>query len=388
MPPAPLARSRPSSCLPAMAEAVDVPGAADRAGVAAFRELADCWDRHGLGYAVANGLDGYPQRLGRDLDVVVEPLHLQAASAAVRSTLERGGWRVVVRRRTELVQHVAVSPDRRDCLIIDLFPGLRWGPVHLVQRPVPTFDVDGVRIDPWASFVKRILLHVLVAPRRKFSGCPDRLRFSEAERSAVLSRLPPLAGAALADRLLATAAAQDVPGLEALRGPLRRALIVSSARRAPAATLRTAVRWARARLSLAASGSAMPTVSIIGPEGVDTGAIVSEVARQAQARLRCPYVVVRQQESGILAQFGRSLRDRRISADLGLVVYVRSRLHPGATSSGVAGASTSMRFLERLLPKQDLVMVVSEHDAGAAAERIVSRLVDRFLEKNGEAPAE
>jgi hypothetical protein len=389
-----------------MAEALDVPARADLAAIAALRELAERWDRLRISYAVANGLNDYPRRLGRDIDVVVDRRHLQAASAAVRSTFERGGWRVVVRRRPELVQHVAISPNRCDCLIVDLFPGLRWGPVRLVERPVPSFDVDGLCIDPWASFVKRILLHVLVAPRRKFSGCPDRLQLSEAERAAVLARLPRLAGPALADRLLATVAAQDVPGLEALRGPLRKALIVSSARRAPFATLRTGLQWAHARLALATGGWAMPTVSVIGPDGVDTAAIVSEVARQAQTRLRCPYVVVRRQEPGILVQLGRSLMDRRISADLGLVVYQRSGFGTGVTWTRASGASASRRFLEQLLPKQDLVVVISrapedvrertppghmalspDNDPGATAERIVSRLVDRFLEKNGEASA-
>jgi hypothetical protein len=424
------------------------------------KAVVERWNRSLVNYGVANGLEGYPQRLGRDVDVVVDRRHLQAACVAVRAVLEERGWRVVVIKYPDLVQHFGIAPSGSESLIIDLFPGLRWGPVWLVDQPAASHDVDGFRIDPWASFVKRVLLHVLVAPGSKFSGRPEHLLLSDAEHSAASTRLPRLLGAELAARLLSTVEQRDVAGLDVLRPQLRKALVLSSVREAPLRALRTAVQWAAMRVTLAIAPPLMPTVGIVGPDGVDRTSVLTEVVRQAQERLRCPCVAVRHGRPGILPQLGRydgkpslatgvparrtagplgPLRpayyaldfflgqvflDRRVSVDLGLVVYTQSALemyvdplHYGLASGWM------MRLLGWGLLQPDLVVLLYDEpdrirgrkpeleekeikrqldlwmglaesgtvhmvlkvdrDPSVLAEHIVNRLVDRFVRRNG-----
>ena len=329
----------------------------------------------------------------------------------MRSVLEQHGWRVVVQTYAELVQHFGIGPSGSESLIIDLFPGIRWGPVWLVEQPAASHDIDGFRVDPWVSFVKRVLLHVLVAPGPKFSVRPDRLELSDAERSAASIRLPRLVGSELAARLIATVQQQDVAGLEALRPHLRRSLVVSSVREAPLRALRTTVQWATMRMTFATTRRVMPTVSIVGPDGVDRIPVLAEVARQARERLRCPRVTVRQGRPGILPQLGGAvetpsrtpvvparrtasrlgpirtayyaldfllghvLRDRRISVDLGLVVYEQGALdmYVDPVRYGLASGSM-MRPLLRVLPQPDLIVLLYDEP---------DRIRERKLELEG-----
>jgi hypothetical protein len=387
-----------------------------------LHEVAEAWNRVGIGYAVANGLEGYPQTTGRDVDVVVAPAHLQAAGEIARAVMQRNGMLPVSRCTRELMQHIGICPRGGNAVIIDLFPGLRWGPVRLVEAPRPRGRVGPFAIDPWASFVKRILLHVLVAPGAKFAKAPARLDMTEAERCAAVSALPRLVGESLAAGTMAALNARDVAALERLRPRLRASLAIRSLRR-PLRALATAGECIMARIRLATCPSAMPTVSVVGPDGVGKSTLIANVARHAEARLRCPTVAVRHWRPGVLPQLGllagrsppaagqpprrtagrfpwlRSLyyatdfvvgariRDRRISRDLGLVVYDRGALDMCVDPLRY-GLSTDkpIRRLLRFLPRPDLIVLLHD-DAWRIRSRKaeldeaeIQRQLDRWLE--------
>jgi hypothetical protein len=391
-----------------------------------LRGVAEAWNSAGIRYAVANGLEGYPETTGRDLDVVVAPEDLKGAGEIARAVMQLRGLRPVSRYRQELTQHIGLCPRGGDAVIIDLFPGLRWGPVRLVEAPRPGDRVGPFAVDPWASFVKRILLHVLVAPGAKFSSETARLDLTEAERSAAVSVLPQWMGKALAARTMAAIEARDVAALERLRPWLRASLAVRSFRRRPLRTLRTAGECVRARASLAICPPAMPTLSVVGPDGVGKSTLIANVARRAERRLRCPTVAVRHWRPGVLPQLGslagrplptagrpprrtagrfawlRSiyyatdfvvgarLRDRRISRNLGLVVYDRGALDMCVDPLRY-GLSTDrpVRRLLRFLPRPDLIVLLYDVPGRIRArkeeleEEEIQRQLDRWMELAG-----
>lgn len=376
------------------------PSAAPECARDVIRAIGSRWNRGSVEYAVANGLEGYPLFTGRDIDVVVSRQHLRDAELIVGASLEEAGRVRVTRRRRELVQLIGLCPHGGDAIVIDLFPGLRWGPVWLVTAPAHTELTDVFAVDPWASFVKRILLHVLVAPGPKFRGAPDRLRLTDGERSAAAKRLSLLVGDGLAGRLLLAVEQQDVPALELLRPRLRRSLVTTALLRHPIPTVRGIGEWLRGRVSLAACPAAMPTVSVVGPDGVGKSTLIAEVARQARQRLRCSRVEVHHWRPGVLPQLGSLvgrplprggtpprrtpgrfawvralyyaldfvlgsvLRDRRVSRDLGLVLYDRGALDMCVDSLryGLPSARP-MSWLLRLMPRPDLVVLLRDDPA-------------------------
>jgi hypothetical protein len=368
--------------------------------------VAEGWNRSGIGYAVANGLESYPHRLGRDIDVVVDPEHMAEAGEIIHSVLSARGWRIGVRKRAELAQHIGICPRTGEALIIDLFSGLRWGPTWLVERVSPGNSLDVFRRDPWVSFVKRVLLHVLVAPALKFSNHPERLRLTEEERLTASKRLPELVGHALASRLLIAIDNQDVTALGTLRSRLRSALVSRTVRNQPLRFLRTTRQWAGTRLAIASSSPIMPIVSIVGPDGVGKSSVLAEVVHQAQERLRCPKVETRHWRPGVLPSLGfflgrpahtaatpprrtagrfgllrtlyysvdflagYYLRDRRVSQDLGLVLYDRGVLdmYVDPLRYGLASGRT-LRLLSRFLPRPDLVVLLYDEPGRIRARK-------------------
>jgi hypothetical protein len=358
------------------------------------RAVAERWTGSGLNYAVVNGLDAYPQGLGRDIDVVTDSSHLQQASEIVCQVLDEAGWRLALRTRSELVQHIALPPTSGRSLIVDLFPGLRWGPTWLVQRPSPSHFLDIFPIDPWASFVKRVFLHVLVAPVPKFLERRDRLCLTAAESSTVAIRLPDFVGPELSARLLRALASQDLGQLQALRRPLRKALTVRTVWNHPVRACGTAAQWASARLEIATAPPAMPIVGIVGLHNVNPASVLAEVARQAKDRLQCPRVEIRDSGQALLppiltcarlphiarasrwrtlgrhgllqslycaisSVFSYYRRDRPVSADLGLVLHGWSfvELHAHRDSRGPV-LPRLMRAIWRRLPCVDLLVVL------------------------------
>ena len=338
--------------------------------------IVDQWNRTGVNYSVANGLEGYPDRLGRDIDIVVAEPDLQAASATVEDVLGRSGWRVVVQKYGgELVQHFAIAPSGEESLIVDLFAGLRWGPVWLVREPDASRDRHGFQVDPWVTFVKRVLLHVLVSPGAKFGQRPDRLVMAPAERRAASTRLPTLIGGRLATRLIDAIEEKDLAALETLQPEIRKALVLSAMRAGPARALRTAVQWAVMRITFATAPALMPTVAIVAPPGIDRAVVVSEVARRAEERLGCPQVAIRQGPDVIresaqhrravaglryaIAAIRGSFEDRRRAVDWGLTVHQRSPLdlYVEAARYGRTARWLS-RALLRILPKPGLVVLL------------------------------
>jgi hypothetical protein len=369
-------------------------------------ELSRAWREAGVNFSVANGHDSFPDTLGRDIDFVVEPSQIKLAVERTVAVMEQEGWKVVVRTRAELVQCIGIRPEDSKSLIIDHFPGMRWGPAWLVESPRPVETSGPFPLDPWVTFVKRVLLHVLTSPAPKFSRHPDRLELSEGERSAAADRLPSLVGADLAIRLLNAVSGRDVQALQELTPLLRRALTVTSFRRTPARALHASVQWATTRLTLAADRPLAPIVAIVGPDGVGKTSVLKELAHQAKERIGCHAVHIRHWRPGVLPPlgglagktiptgsapprrktgrfgslrtmyyaldylFGYYLRDRRESADFQLLLYDRCALDMcvDPVRFGIRSGKL-MRRLWPMLPKPNLVVLLTDEPARIRARK-------------------
>lgn len=231
--------------------------------------IATGWNASGINYAAMHGLEGYPGRIGRDLDVIVDKGSIVKAIGTAAKILQGNGFTVVApwhpwHGRSLFAFRADVS------LELHLLPALVWGPAVLVSRAAPSYQVGPFNVDPWATFAKRVLTRLLK------DGSPRYPLLLPEEEAAIEPNLSRLTGRVIAKRMLSALKAQSSSQLRIMVGSIRRTVIARSLVLKPwsavglllVRTLRILQRY---------SGRVAPIVAIVGTKGVDVTTAVKGV---------------------------------------------------------------------------------------------------------------
>jgi hypothetical protein len=351
--------------------------------ISLLETVADRWNSAGIPYAVAHGLEGYPDRVGRDFDVLIPSRHGRHAIELAHEILQNAGLIVVRPPRLWGERLVAAGFDPQpELLELHTVDEISWGFAPLVGQPTPTIRVGPFAVDPWATFVKRVLLRALAGQTTKLRSELSRYPLLESERASARTRLPELMGLRLAVALVRALDDPEGAGLETLIPQMRQAVTMRMWTRRPAAAFTRAgiALWRRLRQPFSACA---PVISVVGPPDSGREALVAAIC--AGDRLiftRCitatwvapiEAAVSRTQHWVRLTRymFRGSLRslvtDRLRSSRQELVVYDGSALdlviHP--RRFGLRSASGS-RLCSRLVAKPDLTILL---EGGALRER-------------------
>jgi hypothetical protein len=282
------------------------------------RELAGSLDAAGINYAFIHGLERFPAAMGRDLDLLVQHDQMDRAVLGAMRHFRGQKWHFVAHRRLNGHYWCFVAPpDRRIVCEFDLIPCLRWGPAILVDRPHPVAGIEHFKTDPWASFVKRVLLQLLSGNTAKLHKRPEELVIADVERAVVRRSLADFVGEGLSTSLIRAIELRDFDALPSLIPSLRRAVVLRSIRQHPGAALGSVLDWARNEF--AASPLAKPIVPILGIVGVDgvgKSSLLHHVEREIRARLPVLDVQTRHWRPRILPSLGRLVGKERPGEDL------------------------------------------------------------------------
>ncbi len=122
--------------------------------------LAEEWNGSNLSYGVAHGLEDYPTKIGRDLDVIVKKDQITAILHISVNFLEKLGYSITVPPNPWGAEWLfAFKGDKS--IEIDFIPNLAWGPVQLVNDPEPNNKIGPFIVDMWATFAKSVLMKIL-----------------------------------------------------------------------------------------------------------------------------------------------------------------------------------------------------------------------------------
>jgi hypothetical protein len=281
--------------------------------------IADSWNRHGIDYVVTHGLERYPDGPpGRDLDVLVSASARALAVRIAGAVCYRSGWAFSVARREFGRSLVAVRrPGRLEVLAIDLSSELRWGPVVVVGCPEPHARKGPFKIDPWASFAKRILFPLLVGVTRRLQERPRELALTRQEREAAARGLGSLLGSALGQSVLGAIDAGDPAALGALSSRVRRKLLVLGVLGSPFQSAAASLSWLRSELCHLLPRRCAPVVALVGPDGVGKSTVIDHVKRQLEGKAPFAGVVLRHWRPNLLPQLAQlnPFRRREARAD-------------------------------------------------------------------------
>ena len=174
-------------------------------------ELASRFEAVGIRYAVVHGLEHYPAFPHRDLDLLVHDHQVERAVDEAQRHFESRQLRFVAQRRINGSCWCFVAARGAGAVCeFDLIPRLRWGPAILVNGPHPLSTIGIFRVDPWASFVKRVLIQLLGGNIAKLATRLDELALSDAERQHVPEMLAGYLGKQLAGTLINTIDGRDI----------------------------------------------------------------------------------------------------------------------------------------------------------------------------------
>ncbi len=374
--------------------------------VTVFESIATSWNQEHINYAVAHGLESYPNSLGRDLDILIQSDQANYAIAIGAAIFTRKGYEVVRPPNLWGERLVAFCHNysNLESTEIHTVTRLSWFHVVFVDYPNPSSYKGNFKVDPWASFVKRVLLPLLYGNVKQFGRKPQELPLDALEREAVSEILPKFFGHVLSRSFLELIEKRDIEGLQCLLPYLRRSLLLRSLILNPLRSL-TGIFEAIKRKALQFFLPCAPIIALVGPDGVGKSTVLEYVSRNAPDILT--KVIIKHWRPGWLPNLGNLIgkqqpsqgkavpprrtpgrfhwlrlayyfldftigyfmKDRVNSAKQQLILYDRCALDMvvDPVRYGLS-SSHGMRLLWRLIPKPDLIILL--HDQ---PQRIRSR---------------
>ena len=243
--------------------------------IQALERIAHAWNEAGFCYAVLHGLEGYPERVGRDLDILVAAEQVEDVLATARSVFESKGWQVARPPGTWGERIVAFGEQAVE---IHAVTEVSWRVVTFSSSPKPATELGPFQVDPWAAFAKRVLMPAFAGDPERFKG-RKRADFVLAshEEPFILERLTSFVAPGLARQFLESVAAGNHDQFVQLLPELRRDFLQNALKtpgRTAATALGKAVRGVKALL--------FPTglvVALVGPRGAEKAEVLEALKR-------------------------------------------------------------------------------------------------------------
>lgn len=188
-----------------------------------------------------------------------------------------------------------------DSIEIHTFTKLGWAYAFVATEPHPGLCKGPFKIDPWVSFVKRVLTPLLAGDTERFRRRPYELQLLPWEKEAVQETLPRFCSrecAHLLPRLLERGSVEDLaPFLPSLRRSLLLWYPVANFG-GSLAGLATCLR----KKILPAFNRCAPVIALVGPDGVGKSTVLRDLAIAAPRIF--PEVVLRHWRPGLLPRLG------------------------------------------------------------------------------------
>jgi len=327
--------------------------------------IAEEWNREGIEYAVAHGVEGYPARIGRDLDVFIRPKDVHRARNIALSVLRSMGVSKVAALRWDPWPRAAAvfAFGSEGGWELDLITSLEWGPVTLVEKVRPIRYYGPFKVDPWASFAKNIVLKVLGGLQ------PSNYRLDDIEEDIVQEQCRMLFGDDLAVRFLQAVKREDWEYVHQLSPELRVTAMLRHLIHRPLLTFKNCFLWP-IREVRPFTRRILPVCVLIGANN----SLAEQCVKLLKARdwfitdVEAKFVshnlfgsstrfTIWRRLGGLASSLFYSLLDNYLANTLRLVLYVSSREVFRADSNN--GLRSINRFF-RIHPKFDIVVVIGE----------------------------
>ena len=368
-----------------------------------LEHIAEAWNREGINYAVAHGLEGYPEVVGRDLDVLVNPNYRERAIYIALMTFKKYQWIPMIHKKPWLVQITAFYYQNGNVYAADIgiFWQLQWGWSFLVNGLSDNYWEQGVfKVACWGGFAKRVLIQVLGGNFERINAKLDELIIYPQESYAVSDKLNRIMKPSLAMNFINAVNTKNLTWIHHSVNDIRKSILWNSLKKEFLKSITAIFTWIRIEFALNIIVQPVtPIVAIVGPDGVGKSTLIKILKEEIISHLTFTNVEVKHWRPGILPQLGNLigkhttdsnvnnnvaprrqpgrfqflrigyyfidfilgyfLRDRIKSSRWELILYDRCALDMAIDPIRYGLSSTrGTRLLWRLIPKPDLVVLL------------------------------
>lgn len=272
--------------------------------------IAEEWNREGIEYAVAHGVENYPNSLGRDLDVLMKKEDVERALKIVVEIGKNHDWICI--RPPDLwgKRLVLFGKDLwRDALEIHTLTKLSWRGVTLAAEPQPTARFGPFKIDTWVFFVKDFLMILLAGQVERLNEAKIKKQLEAVMKHGLQYRLNELFGEDVSRSIIVNMHTHDSNSWRTLLPRMRRALVMGFVRKRPFEFARefTLSLWRKFVQIFYPCG---PIVAFIGERDTLKRAVLERIRQDTSIFTG---VSIRKLPKGFVS-VGRSLLQERIEA--------------------------------------------------------------------------
>ena len=236
--------------------------------VTILEAVAETWNRAGINYAVAHGLEGYPARTGRDFDVLVQSDQIDAALSLAEGVLLGEAWTVAHPPAIWGKRLIAASSSKKKGVLeVHTVSAITCWNVSLANHPVPTDWIGPFKVDPWVSLAKRVLGPLLGGGVGRFVARPEEFGATEDELHRAAHQLDVLLGSDLAVALVRSLRNRDLESVRPLISRMRRSAILRGGIQHPIRSVRLLSKSIGRRF-LQPLNPCAPVIAVVGPDGV------------------------------------------------------------------------------------------------------------------------
>lgn len=262
-----------------------------------YANIARQWNAAGLVYAVGHGVEQYPSRAGRDIDVYLPRIQVPLAAKIARDVLVQYGFTTCIPQK-DAWGKVSVYGFRYNYIEdieIDLaFQGFAWGPLQVIRRICSSHNIGPFKVDPWISFVKRVVTRALLGDP------PKDIWMFPWEEHVARDECTKIFGAELTEALLNALKEKDSAEIAELAPSLRRTLVVRAFLRQPLSAISGSFRWVIREVRPYLVSTA-PVVAVLGPDEIDRSKILQRIRFENSFLFR---PVIRRYGPNVLPQIG------------------------------------------------------------------------------------
>ncbi len=282
-----------------------------------FLNLVEFWNLHQFEYGVAHGLENFPKRIGRDVDVLVSNDNIEKMLTVTENFLKNQGW-IVKTIKKPWAYWIHIFKNINGEMIgfeIDLFSRMSWGSLMLVIGPCLISYKDNIPLSVWGGFVKRVFIQILGGNFNRFVDRPEELTIYTYEFDVVKTKLQGILGKELADSFTLHIQEKDIERLWGLQKKMCFKVLSKGLRQVTRLPI-VVKDWLLKQYSLRFfPRKTAPIISFIGPDGVGKSTVIDKFREHLKEQHAFAGVIVKHWRPGLLPSLATLIGKKHQTSD-------------------------------------------------------------------------